>query len=121
MSALSRTSESKRASHRALGLLSWELTNAPLNGGLSFNPLEDAWHTIYDAYIQFTRTHREAPKLRSTPAESALAGWAAKNRMAYHRGKLSQRRTALLNEVEFWSWGASTTRKVTEARDLDHR
>ena len=36
--------------------------------------------------------------------------------MAYHGGKLSQRRTALLNKVAFWSWGASTSSKVTKAR-----
>ncbi|WBM79124.1 Helicase associated domain protein [Cryobacterium breve] len=91
--------------------------------GFSFKPLDDAWHTSYTAYVQFTRTHRDAPKLRSAdPAERALAGWAAKNRMAYHDGRLTPARTALLNDVEFWSWGAPTSRRVTKTRrELDHQ
>ncbi|MEB0001665.1 helicase associated domain-containing protein [Cryobacterium sp. 10S3] len=120
MTLVNRVRNQRRA-FKADRLCTYQKCRLECIPGFSFNPLEDAWHAIYNAYIQFTRTHREAPKLRSAPAESALAGWAAKNRMAYHRGKLSQRRTALLNEVEFWSWGASKTRTVTEARDLDHR
>ncbi|TFD18556.1 helicase associated domain-containing protein [Cryobacterium sp. TMT2-23] len=79
--------------------------------GFSFHPLEDVWQATRVAYADFTATQGGAPKLRSTdPSERALAGWAAKMRFAYRGGTLSADRVETLTGLDFWTWGAPSSR-----------
>ncbi|WP_166806113.1 helicase associated domain-containing protein [Cryobacterium sp. TMT2-10] len=80
--------------------------------GFSFHPLEDVWQASCAAYGDFTATHGDAPKFRSTdPSERALAGWAAKMRLAHRAGTLSTDRVEILTGLDFWTWGAPSKQR----------
>ena len=105
---------SVRAQRRAFTagrLCTYQASRLLCIAGFSFHPLEDAWRETFDAYARFTATHGDAPKLRSAdPSERALAGWAAKTRLAFRAGALSADRVETLTGMGFWTWGAPSTR-----------
>lgn len=74
--------------------------------GFHRHPLDDRWYQHVIDHQHFTDTHRRAPLVRSDDAtERSLAGFAAKQRLAFRRGRLSSRRIAVLERLEFWTWG----------------
>lgn len=74
--------------------------------GFTFHPQEDEWQANVLLYSNFTDVNRRAPRARSSNAsEKARAGWAAKVRLAYWAGKLSQSRIDSLNDLRIWTWG----------------
>ena len=75
--------------------------------GFHLHPLADQWHRQVTVHQHFTTAHRRAPLLRSDdPTERRLARFAAKQRLAYRRGRLSPHRIATLERLDFWSWGS---------------
>lgn len=75
--------------------------------GFHLHPLAEQWYRRVTEYQHFTETHRRAPLLRSdNPAERRLAGFAAKQRLAYRRGWRSPHQIATLERLDFWSWGS---------------
>lgn len=75
--------------------------------GFHRHPLDDRWDQQVIEHHQFTDTQRRAPLLRSNnPTERSIAGFAAKQRLAYRNGRLSPQRIATLERLEFWSWGS---------------
>ena len=75
--------------------------------GYHLHPLAEQWHRHVTEYQHFTDTWRRAPLLRGDdPTERRLAGFAAKQRLAYRRGRLSARQIATLERLDFWSWGS---------------
>jgi len=75
--------------------------------GYHLHPLSEQWHRHVTEYQHFTDTWRRAPLLRGDdPTERRLAGFAAKQRLAYRRGRLSARQIATLERLDFWSWGS---------------
>ena len=79
--------------------------------GFLLHPLDDHWYEHVIDFQHFTDTHRRAPLLRSDdPTERRLAGFAAKQRFAYRRGRLSPRRIGMLERLEFWTWGSTPPR-----------
>ena len=105
---------SVRAQRRAFAagrLCTYQVQRLLCVPAFSFHPLEDAWQANRVAYADFTATHWDAPKLRSTDAsERALARWAAKMRLAYRAGTLSADRVETLTGLDFWTWGAPSRR-----------
>ncbi|TFD55059.1 hypothetical protein E3T43_12640 [Cryobacterium sp. Hh7] len=80
--------------------------------GFSFHPLADTWQANCAAYADFTATRGHSPKLRSSNAsERALDRWAAKTRLAYRAGALAPDRINTMNGLDFWTWGAPTSRR----------
>lgn len=74
--------------------------------GFSFNPIEDRWASRLAAYRRFLSRHHRAPMIRSSHGEERkLAAWAAKQRMHYRRGTLSEPRVDALAALDFWTWG----------------
>jgi hypothetical protein len=79
--------------------------------GFRPNPLAEQWHRHVTEYQHFTETWWRAPLLRSDdPTERRLAGFAAKQRLAYRRGRMSPHQIATLQRLDFWSWGFKTAR-----------
>ena len=79
--------------------------------GYHLHPLTEQWHRHVTEYQHFTDTWRRAPLLRSDdPTERRLAGFAAKQRLAYRQGRLSPRRIVTLERLDFWSWGSQPPR-----------
>ena len=75
--------------------------------GYHLHPLSEQWHRHVTGYQHFTDIWRQAPLLRGDdPTERRLAGFAAKQRLAYRRGRLSPRQIATLERLDFWSWGS---------------
>ena len=75
--------------------------------GFHLHPHAEQWCRHVTEYQHFTDTHRRAPLLRSDdPTERRLARFAAKQRLAYRRGRLSPDRIATLERLDFWSWGS---------------
>ena len=75
--------------------------------GYHLHPLAEQWYRQVTEYQHFTDAHRRAPFLRSDdPTERRLAGFAAKQRLAFRRGRLSPRQIATLERLDFWSWGS---------------
>ena len=75
--------------------------------GYHLHPLAEQWHRHVTEYQHFTDTWRRAPLLRGDdPTERRLAGFAAKQRLAYRRGGMSPQRIATLERLDFWSWGS---------------
>jgi hypothetical protein len=74
--------------------------------GSHLHPLAEQWHRQVTEYRHFTGAHRRAPLLRSDdPTERRSARFAAKQRLAYRRGRLSPDRIATLERLQFWTWG----------------
>jgi hypothetical protein len=105
---------SVRAQRRAFAagrLCTYQVQRLLCVPGFSFHPLKDVWQANCAAYADFTATHGDAPKLRSTdPSERALARWAAKARLAYRSGTLPADRVETLTALDFWTWGAPSRR-----------
>ena len=79
--------------------------------GFHRHPLDDRWYQHVIDHQHFTDTRRRAPLLRSDEAtERTLAGFAAKQRLAYRRGRLSPRQIGMLEVLEFWTWGSTPPR-----------
>jgi hypothetical protein len=75
--------------------------------GFHLYPLAEQWFRQVTEYRHFTSAHRRAPLLRSAdPTEGRIARFAAKQRLAYRRGRLSPDRIATLERLEFWTWGS---------------
>ncbi|TFD48564.1 hypothetical protein E3T46_15125 [Cryobacterium sp. Hh11] len=75
-------------------------------GGFSFHPRDDVWTSHLREYRAFITENGRVPRLRShDDNEHALAAWAAKQRMAYRRGRLSRERVLDLSGSGFWTWG----------------
>lgn len=76
-------------------------------------PLGDEWYQHLIDQQHDTDTHRRAPRLLSDdPTERSLAGFAAKQRLAYRRGRLAPRRIAMLERLDFWTWGSKPPRSL---------
>lgn len=81
--------------------------------GYQQHPLDYRWHQNLVDLNSFTSARRRAPQLRSDdPAERRLAGFAAKQRLAYRRGRLSPPQIAALERINFWTWGSRQTVNV---------
>ena len=79
--------------------------------GFHLLPLGDEWYQHVIDQQHYTDTHRRAPRLLSDdPTERSLAGFAAKQRLAYRRGRLAPRRIAMLERLDFWTWGSKPPR-----------
>ena len=75
--------------------------------GFHRHPLDDQWSRHVIDHQLFTDTHRRAPLLSSDDLdERRLAGFAAKQRLAYRRGRLSLPQIAALERINFWTWGS---------------
>ena len=75
--------------------------------GFQQHPLDERWDQNVLALQQFIANHCRAPVIRSDdPAERSLAGFAAKQRLAYRRERLTPRQIVTLERVDFWSWGS---------------
>ena len=75
--------------------------------GFHLHPLAEKWYRHVTEYQHSTDTHRRAPFLRSDdPTERRLARFAAKQRLAYWRGRLCPDRIATLGRLNFWCWGS---------------
>ncbi|MGY4856866.1 helicase associated domain-containing protein [Cryobacterium sp. AP23] len=101
-----------RAQRRAFmagRLCSYQVRRLQCIPAFTFQPRADAWHAKYAAYATFTASHGEAPKLSSIDtSERALAGWAAKTRMAYRAGTLAPSRIEAMNALAIWAWGSGS-------------
>lgn len=76
--------------------------------GFSWRPAADRWAHTFSAYTAFVQTHHRSPAYRSVdPAEKRLAGWAAKQRLAYRQGQMTGARRAALERIPIWTWGVS--------------
>jgi hypothetical protein len=76
--------------------------------GFRWQPLDDRWHNNADTYQLFTDTHKRAPSLHSDDqTERTLAGFATRARSAHRRGRLTATRIGILEELDFWTWGAT--------------
>ena len=65
---------SQRRSFAAGRLCSYQMRRLLCIPAFSFHPLEDLWDAHLEAYLRFTNTRRDAPKLRSDdPLERRLA------------------------------------------------
>lgn len=90
-------------------LCDYQIRRLAAIGGFSFRPIEDRWFLQLVAYNEFVSTNQRAPRLRADErAESSLAAWAAKQRLAKRRGTLPVRRIAALERLSMWSWGEAT-------------
>ena len=75
-------------------------------GGFSFHPRDDVWISRFREYRDFITENGRVPRLRShEDKEHSLAAWAAKQRVAYRRGRLSRERMLALSGLGFWTWG----------------
>jgi hypothetical protein len=75
--------------------------------GFHLHPLAEQWFRQVTEYRHFTSAHRRAPLLSSAdPTERRIARFAAKQRLAYRRGRLPPERIATLERLEFWTWGS---------------
>lgn len=70
--------------------------------GFSWNPLDDAWDRMFEAFASFVGAYRRAPRLRSSnPDEKKLAAWSAKQRHFMKLGTLPIERQMKLNSLSF--------------------
>ena len=96
----------RTAAHRGVRC-DYQLGRLACVQGFYLHPLAEQWHRQVTEYQHFTDTWRQAPLLRGDdPTERRLAGFAAKQRLAYRRGGLSPQRIATLERLDFWSWGS---------------
>ncbi|WP_166791461.1 helicase associated domain-containing protein [Cryobacterium sp. Hh38] len=74
--------------------------------GFSFHLRDDVWISRFREYRDFITENGRVPRLRShEDKEHSLAAWAAKQRLAYRRGRLSRERMLDLSGSGFWTWG----------------
>jgi hypothetical protein len=99
-------------------LCDYQIRRLAAIGGFSLRPIEDRWFLQLVAYNEFVSTNQRAPRLRADEqAESSLAAWASKQRLARRRGTLPVRRIAALERLGMWSWGeVSTSRTLRHGR-----
>ena len=96
----------RTAAHRGVRC-DYQLRRLACVQGFYLHPLAEQWHRQVTEYQCFTDTWRQAPLLRGDDlTERRLAGFAAKQRLAYRRGRLSARQIATLERLDFWSWGS---------------
>jgi hypothetical protein len=70
---------------------------------------EGKWQIRFEQYEEFLATHKDPPKdRRNDTDEQVLTDWAAKQRVAQRRGKLSADKGARLEGLMIWSWGKPT-------------
>ncbi|MCY7286945.1 MAG: helicase associated domain-containing protein [Cryobacterium sp.] len=72
--------------------------------GFRWDPLEQQWRDMCDAYFRFVALHGAPALRRPEPHERSLAGWAARQRRAHALGNLSPARVAELNATRAWTW-----------------
>ena len=63
----------------------------------------DNWDEMYGKLLRFVDDEGHA---RPPSDHSELGNWVSKQRTDYNKNKLSKRRIALLNEIEYWTWDA---------------
>ncbi|MET4781519.1 hypothetical protein ABIB56_001514 [Glaciihabitans sp. UYNi722] len=75
--------------------------------GYRETPLDDRWMARFLAYERSLASLGHPPVLSgNNPGDRALAGWAAKQRMAHRSGTLGVRRQRLLQTLSIWTWGS---------------
>jgi len=85
---------------------SYQADRLALITGFSATRFNDRWRAQYEGYRRFLFERQRAPLLRSVnPAERALAGWAAKQRLHRRNGSLPADRHAALDALPQWAWG----------------
>ncbi|WP_167738009.1 helicase associated domain-containing protein [Cryobacterium sp. MDB2-10] len=101
----------QRRAFKAGRLCEYQIRRLECIPGLSLDPRGQHWDTSYRAYARFIEAHQDTPKARSKVAsERSLAQWAAKARMAYRAGTLSQDRIDACANLDRWTWGGAPRR-----------
>ena len=72
--------------------------------GFVWSPLDSKWQAQFEAYFRFVDRFG-APAIRSrNPEESRIAAWAARQRLAHAKGKLTPARVSALEATGRWVW-----------------
>jgi hypothetical protein len=86
---------------------SYQLARLQCVPGYATRPMDDRWDHRLNEYERFTLDRGRAPRLRSVDeVESSLAGWAAKQRLLFRKGRLPLQRINTLEALDFWAWGS---------------